>query len=125
MDCTGTERCALVGITNTPAIEANRLMDTTPKARIFALAKDLGLSESYGALLHMTAAMGSESTTLVPTSEEERLTWEGHLFGLVAALHCVVMQEQRYDPDSAAEIVDIHLSKARGILQRPTSESGA
>jgi hypothetical protein len=89
------------------------------------LAKDLGQSESYGALLRLAAAMDSESQTLVPTSAGERLTWESHLFGLFAALHCVVTQKQYYAPDSSAEIIDIHLRQARAILRRPTSESGA
>jgi len=97
----------------------------TPKERIFAVARSLELSESYAALLHMTAAMGSESKTLVPTSDEERLTWAGHQLGLVAALHCLAMQERQFDPDSAAQIVDVHLSQARAVLQNPASESGA
>ena len=99
-------------------------MDMTPKERIFTMARSVELSESYAALLHMTAAMGSDSKTLMPTSDEERLTWEGHLLGLVAALHCLAIQERQFDPDDAAEIVDLHLSQARAILENPACESG-
>lgn len=67
----------------------------------------------------MTALLDSDPTTLVPKSEEERLTWDGHVHGLVSALYCVAMQEQGYEPDVAVEVVDSLLDQARYILQAP------
>lgn len=98
---------------------------TTPKGRILALANDLNLSESYGALLHMAAVMGSGAAPLVPKSEKERLTWDGHMQGLVSALHCVILHERQCAPDAAAEIVDSLLGQARSILRnvRPEPEA--
>ena len=98
---------------------------TTPKDRILALANDLNLSESGGALLHMAAVMDSGSGPLVPKSEEERLTWDGHMQGLVSARHCVTLHERQCTPEAAAEIVDSLLGQARTILRtvRPERES--
>lgn len=94
-------------------------MADTPKSRIFALATTLDLTESYGALLHMTAVMDSDPNTLQPKTEEERTVWDGHILGLISALHCVAMHEQGFEPEVAAEIVDSHLNMARAILQAP------
>ncbi|WP_370382358.1 hypothetical protein [Catenulispora sp. GAS73] len=99
-------------------------MVTTPKSRIHALANRLYLSDSYGALLHLTALMDSDPRTLVPKSEEERLSWEGHMLGLVSALHCVAMHEQQWEPHIASEIVDSLLNQARYILQEPAHGTG-
>jgi len=62
---------------------------------------------------------------LVPKSEEERLTWDGHMQGLVSALHCVTLHEWQCAPDAAAEIVDSLLGQARSILRtvRPEREA--
>ncbi|SRR2546423_806885 len=91
-------------------------MGDTPKFRILALAKPLDLSESYGALLHLTALMESDPATLVPESEEEQMDWQGHLRGLHAALRCLVMQERQCRPHRAAAIVDKHIAEAAGLL---------
>lgn len=98
-------------------------MDKTTKSRVIALARRLDLSESYGVLLYMTAVMDSEPSTLVPKSEEERLTWDGHVHGLVSALHCIAMHEQQYEPNVAAEIVDSLLNQARYLVQKPAPGS--
>lgn len=99
-------------------------MDVNQKARVIALAKRLDLSDSCGALLYMTAVMESDGKTLIPKTEEERLTWDGHMYGLVAALHCIAMEEQQYDPEVAAEIVGSLLDQARYLLQKPAPGSG-
>lgn len=106
-------------------IQAGGPKATSPKGRILALANDLNLSESYGALLHMAAVMGSGAAPLVPKSEKERLTWDGHMQGLVSALHCVILHERQCAPDAAAEIVDSLLGQAGSILRnvRPELEA--
>ena len=106
-------------------IQAGGPKATTPKGRILALANDLNLSGSYGALLHMAAVMDSGTGPLVPNTEEERLTWDGHMRGLVSALHCVTLHEWQCAPDAAAEIVDSLLGQARSILRtvRPEREA--
>ena len=101
----------------TQVAEAARPM-ATPKSHILALATSLDLSASYGALLHMTAVMEAEPRTPAKT-EEERTVWDGHILGLISALHCVAMQEKHFEPEAAAEIVDSHLNMARTVLQSP------
>jgi len=122
MHCTETGHCAVAKASDAPAVGTARPM-ATPKSHILALATSLDLSASYGALLHMTAVLDSEPRTPAKT-EEERTTWDGHILGLISALHCVAMQEQHFAPEAAAEIVDSQLSQARAILQHPASESG-
>lgn len=107
-----------------PASEAKRPMTKTPKARILALAQSADFSDSFGALLHMTALLISDPKTLVPKTEEERSAWGGHLDGLHAALLCLARHEQQCAPEVAAETVGSVLSRARAILQEsaPGSE---
>lgn len=99
-------------------------MPNTPKARVIALAQGLNLSTSYGALLYMAALVDGEPSTLLPKSEEERFVWDGHLLGLISALHCVAMHEQHFDPSVVGEIVDSQLMQARYILRKPTLGNG-
>ena len=98
---------------------------TTPKGRILALTNDLNLSESCGALLYMAAVMDFGTGSLVPKSEEERLTWDGHMQGLLSALHCVTLHERQCAPDAAAEFVGSLLGQARSILRTIRSEREA
>lgn len=116
-------RRAQAGQAHLPAGEAKRLMAGSPKARIFALAENADFSESFGALLHMTALLVSDPKTLVPKIDEERIAWDGHLDGLHAALLCLARCERRCAPEVAAEAVGSLLRQARVILQEPTPGS--
>lgn len=104
--------------------EAEQPMTKTSKARILALAKRAGLSNSLGALLHMAALLDSDPKTLIPKTEEERIAWGGHLDGLHASLLCLVRHEQQCDPEVAAEIMDSLLSQAGVIMQASAPGSG-
>ena len=99
------------------ADEDKRPVTQTPKARILAVAKSADFSDSFGALLHMTALLISDPKTLVPKTEEERSAWGGHLDGLHAALLCLARHEQQCAPEAAAETVGSLLNRARTILQ--------
>jgi len=116
-------RRAQAGQTLLPTDEAKSLMNGSPKERIFALAKNADFSESFGALLHMTALLVSDPKTLVPEIDEERIAWDGHLDGLHAALLCLARCEQQCAPEVAADAVGLLLNQAHVILQEPTPGS--
>lgn len=113
---------AVHSVADSHTVRAGGPKATTPKGRILALANDLNLSESYGVLLHMAASLDSGTGPLVPKSEKERLTWDGHMQGLVSALHCVTLHERQCAPDAAAEIVDSLLGQAKSILRTARPE---
>lgn len=100
-------------------------MPDAHKARIFALAQNQNLSESFGALLHLVAVMDCGGRPLVPNSEDERLSWDSYRRGLISALFCVVMHEQQCAPTAAALRVNSLLDQARAILRtvRPEGEA--
>lgn len=94
-------------------------MGIVAKVRIFALAQDQNLSKSFGALLHLVAAMDSGGRPPVPNSEEEAMSWEGYRRGLISALLCVAMHERQCAPAAAALLVSSLLDQARAILRNP------
>ena len=125
MDRTQTALRALLDAIGATGIEISRTMDEIVKERIFDLAGRHGLSESYGALLHLVALMDSDGGPLVPSSEEEGTSWDGYWRGLISALLCVAMHEQQSAPAVAGMVVRALLDEARAILQRPAPGSGA
>jgi len=71
-----------------------------------------GYTDSYGTLLHLTAAMGSDPEALGPTNAEELAEWCGHLKGLRAALLTLAMHERQLDPEEAVLVVNRHIEEA-------------
>jgi hypothetical protein len=100
-------------------------MTTTPKGRILALVHDQNLSEGFGAVLHQVALLDSGTDPLTPNSEDERLSWDGYRRGLVSALLCLAMHEQRCAPKDAALLVHLLLDQARETMRtvRPEGEA--
>lgn len=101
------------------------LMADSPKTRIFALAHEQNLSESFGSLLNLVAAMYCDGRPLVPDSEDERLSWAGYQRGLISALLCMAMHEQQCAPTAAALLVRSLLDQARSVMGtfRPEGEA--
>ncbi|NUR93782.1 MAG: hypothetical protein HOV67_00845 [Kribbellaceae bacterium] len=93
-------------------------MSDSGKTAILNRIKAEGYSGSYGELLCLTAAMGTDPKTLDPETEAELIRWEGHFEGLMAALHCLVMHEQNIQPEKAALVVDSHITDAIEDLNR-------
>jgi hypothetical protein len=93
-------------------------MAETAKTSIINLAIQEGHTESYGALLHLVAVMGTDPNALGPETEEERTAWGHHFDGLRAALLCLTMHELKLVPDSAALVVDRLIKSAIDELDR-------
>jgi hypothetical protein len=93
------------------------MTDAAKSAIMHRLAGE-GYSGSYGILLYLVAVMGTDPKALGPQSEEELTRWGGHFEGLRAALHCLVMHEQEFEPDLAALIVSAHIKDAVDDLDR-------
>lgn len=74
--------------------------------------REEGYTDSYGALLHLTAVVGSDPDALKPVSAEEQAEWRGHIKGLRAALVCLAMHERHAEPEAVALVVDRHIEDA-------------
>lgn len=83
-----------------------------PKVGILKRLAEQGHSFGYGEVLILTARLGTDVEPLEPETDEERHEWRGHLQGLRSALHCLVMHERKVGPESAAFIVNGHISEA-------------
>lgn len=84
-----------------------------------------GYTDSYGALLYLTAVMGSDADALAPASAGEENEWRGHLKGLRAALLCLAMHERRAEPEEVALVVGRHIEDAMdGLKYRDSASSG-
>jgi hypothetical protein len=95
----------------------------TAKTLILKTATGQGHSDSYGALLHLTASMEFDPKALVPESDEETNTWHGHMLGMRAALHCLAMHEQKYGPELAGVVVDRQIVQAIAVMRRFAGEA--
>ncbi|SRR2546423_12556436 len=93
-------------------------MAETAKASIIERAVQEGHTESYGALLHLVAVMGTDPNALDPETEEERNAWSHHFEGLRAGLHCLAMYELKVRPEPAALVVDGDIKNAVDELER-------
>lgn len=95
------------------------------KAAILNRVVEEGYTDSYGALLYLTAIMSADPKSLRPRTDVELASWGGHFGGLRASLLCLVMHEKELEPDAAASVVEAHISGAIEDLSRSTgTETG-
>ena len=97
-------------------------MAESGKAATLGRVMEEGYTDSYGALLHLTAVMVSEPKALHSTNDEELIEWRGHFHGLKAALLCLAMHEKQITPKDAALAVIRHIEDA--MEHRDVARSG-
>jgi hypothetical protein len=68
--------------------------ESSAKEMILQASAGQGHTDSYGALLHLTALMSLDPYVPTPESDEERANWQGHGNGLRSALLCLAMHER-------------------------------
>jgi hypothetical protein len=100
--------------------------ESSAKEMILQASAGQGHTNSYGALLHLTALMSLDPYVPTPESDEERANWQGHGNGLRSALLCLAMHERELGPEDAVAVVDDQLTQAHAVLEsfRPIGIDG-